>query len=253
MSTDGPDLGWPEDTALVELGEVTSTMDEAAKRAVIQPTWISATHQSGARGRGGKAWRAPAGNLNATWTAPADLPLAELPQYSFVAALALFDTLATWIAKDQLAVKWPNDVLAQGQKIAGILLESSGGRLSIGIGINVVTSPPVEILPEHALPTVAMADLADRDAPLPLRADWVLAQLAWDFERWRGHLRNGDFPSLLQIWKGRAANLGKPIRVVMPNQTLTGVFQDVDDTGCLILHTPDGSRKIAAGDVFFGE
>jgi len=227
-------------------------MDEAARLTSQAPSWIVAKRQTGARGRGGKHWHTPEGNLNATWTAPADLPLPELSRYSFVASLALFDTLATWVGKDALAFKWPNDVLADGKKIAGILLESGGGRLSVGIGVNVLAAPPGDALPDHALPAVAMADLVQPDAPLPLRAEWVLAQLALDFERWRGHVKEGTFSSMLQIWKRRAANLGQPIRVVLPREALHGTFHDVDESGQLVLETADGLRKIAAGDVFFG-
>ena len=176
-----------------------------------------------------------------------------MPQYSFVAALALYDTLANWLGKERLAFKWPNDVLADGKKIAGILLESSGAQLSVGIGVNVAAAPPVHLLPAQALPTVAMSDLVQSDAPMPLRSDWVLAQLALDFERWRGQLKHGSFSTMLRLWKSRAANLGKPIRVVLPKETLTGVFQDVDDTGCLVLQTANRTRTIAAGDVFFEE
>lgn len=226
-------------------------MDEAARYDGAQPAWITAKRQTGGRGRGGKPWIAPEGNLQATWAGPVDVPLAELPFYSFVAALALFDTLAVWLGKDRLACKWPNDVLADGRKIAGILLESSNGRLNVGVGVNVVAAPPQSALLPGALPAAAMSELMAGPAPVPLRADWVLSHLARDFERWRSQLREGSTSSLLQIWKRRAANLGKPIRVVLPNETVHGIFQDVDDTGQLVLETRDGLRKIAAGDVFF--
>lgn len=191
--------------------------------------------------------------MQATWTGPTALPLAQRPLVSFIAAMALYDTMAVWIAREHLAFKWPNDVLAGGAKIAGILLESAGTRLSVGIGVNITAAPPRDVLPEHALPAVCMHDLRMPDAPLPLRADWVLHQLASDFDRWMQHLAEDGFETIRRIWLRRAANLGQPIRVALPNETVMGSFRDVDETGHLVLDTTDGPRRIAAGDVYFEE
>ena len=226
-------------------------MEAAARHEGARPAWIIAKRQTGARGRSGKTWQSPEGNLAVTWTASVSTPFAERPLFSFSSALALYDTLAVWVDRTRLAVKWPNDVLVDGCKIAGILLESVGDRLSVGIGLNIVAAPPRSSLPAHALPAVALADVARPDAPLPVQADWVLHQLAIDFDRWRGHLEAGDFDSMRQIWKRRAANLGKPVRVVLPKETIEGLFADVDESGQLVLQTTDGPRIIAAGDVFF--
>lgn len=228
-------------------------MDVAAQHRAKRPGWITAERQTGGRGRGGKPWHAPPGNLQATWTAPADRPLVELPLYSFVAALALRDALGVWIAPTALAFKWPNDVLADGRKIAGILLQSAAGRLSIGIGVNITNAPPRHVLPEHAVPAIAMAELARPDVQEPLRADAVLAHLAIDFERWRADWGAYGFGPIRRAWLEAAANLGAPIRVVLPKETITGIFRNVDETGQLVLETSDGPRRIAAGEVYFDE
>lgn len=227
-------------------------MDEAARHDGPRPAWITARRQTGGRGRGGKPWLAPDENLKATWTAPADRPITELSLYSFVAALALKDALSVWIAPEKLAFKWPNDVLADGRKIAGILLESSNGRLSIGVGVNVAAAPPPDVLPQDALPTVAMRDIAAGQSLLPLDRDTLLAQLAADFERWRAIWAQHGFSKIRTPWLAGAANLGQPIRVRLPKETLHGTFRDVDETGCLVLQTANGLQTIAAGEVYFG-
>lgn len=256
MSADTPDIGFPENTDLVWLDKVDSTMDEAARRApnLVRPVWVAAHRQTGGRGRGGKTWHAPEGNLQATWVAPADRPIAELPLYSFVAAMALRDTLTVWVDPGRIAFKWPNDVLVDGKKVAGILLESSGGKtpwISVGIGVNVAAAPNRDLLPEGAAAPVALADIAGRTHPLPLRADWVLAQLALDFQSWRDAWASHGFDMIRRLWLRGAAGLGGPIRVRLPRETLSGTFENVDADGVLVLLTSEGPRRITAGEVFF--
>ncbi|MBF9036732.1 biotin--[acetyl-CoA-carboxylase] ligase [Rhodobacterales bacterium HKCCE2091] len=252
--TDAPD--WPDDLDFVHLDAVDSTMDEAARRPVPdRPTWIAAARQTKARGRSGRPWTSETGNFAATRLSTADRPPADLALYSFVAGLALFDTLSVWVPRDLLTLKWPNDVLVDGCKVAGILLESSGvgtagHRLAIGIGINVASAPPRDSLPEGALDPIALADVARADAPLPLRPDRILWRLSQDFERWRRDWAENGFDSLRRAWIGRAAGVGGPIRVRLPNGDLTGTFETLDPDGCLVLGTPGGPRRIAAGEVF---
>ncbi|MBF9032258.1 biotin--[acetyl-CoA-carboxylase] ligase [Rhodobacterales bacterium HKCCE3408] len=232
-------------------------MDEAARRPVPdRPTWISATLQTKARGRSGKAWAMETGNFAATRLSAADRPPSELALYSFIAAVALRDTLSVWVPRDRLSLKWPNDVLIDGRKVAGILLESSGSgtaaRLAVGIGINVASAPPRDSLPEGALEPVALGEVARTDAPMPLRPDWILWHLSEDFERWRRMWTEHGFDAIRRLWLHGAAGLGGPIRVRLPKETLTGTFETLDDDGCLVLGTPEGPRRIAAGDVFLG-
>lgn len=227
-------------------------MDVAARLQAARPAWIRAKRQTGGRGRAGKPWKAASGNLQATWTLPFDRPPPELPLYSFVIALALRDTMSHWLSPDQLTFKWPNDVLAGGRKIAGILLESSAGRLSIGVGLNIVESPSVDTLPEGAWPTTSMAELLARSTTPPPDASLVLTQLAHDLETWRRVWAHHGFAEIRAAWMEDAANLGQQIYVRLPNETLVGTFRDMDETGCLVLETAKGLQTIAAGDVYFG-
>ena len=142
---------WPEGVDRIHLAETDSTSAEAARRASDRPTWILADRQTAARGRRGRAWSMPQGNFAASlaWR-PGGTP-ADHALRSFVAALALHDALTAFGVRD-LSLKWPNDVLLAGAKLAGILLEGSGdGRLILGIGVNLVIAPDAAALEPRAV------------------------------------------------------------------------------------------------------
>ena len=139
---------WPHGYGYLPLGEVTSTLDEARARVgeMSGPTWITATHQTAARGRRGRPWSNPAGNFAGTLVLPNLTDPASAALRSFTTALALDEALTTLTGRPEaFALKWPNDVLLNGSKLAGILLESLTERghltgLVIGIGVNLVTA-----------------------------------------------------------------------------------------------------------------
>ena len=156
---------WPEGYGRRVLEEVDSTLSEAARIApdLAGPEWIMARRQSAARGRRGRAWIAPEGNLSATLVMRPEGGLASAALRSFVAALALHDAVADVLGHGEgLALKWPNDVLLNGGKLAGILLESSGAaggitHLAIGIGVNLAAAPAPEAVEPHAVRPVSLA------------------------------------------------------------------------------------------------
>ena len=133
-------LPWPEGTDRIVLDETDSTMAEAARRAgdLARPTWIMAHKQTAARGRRGKRWENPAGNFAATFVFRPEGAAGVAALRSFSAANALFEALALSVDRDRLTLKWPNDVLLDGRKLAGILLEGDGTHLAIGIGVVVL-------------------------------------------------------------------------------------------------------------------
>ena len=149
MSTEANPGGlWPEGYARVILDSVDSTMAEAVRRApdLHGPTWIMAREQTAARGRRGKVWVHPPGNLAATLIYKPDVTAPEAAKRSFMAANALYETLAIYIDRTMLSLKWPNDVLLNGGKVAGILLESAGRGpfvdwLAVGVGVNLTAVP----------------------------------------------------------------------------------------------------------------
>ena len=237
--------GWPADTDRVILEEVDSTSAEAARRAPRAPAWILAHRQTGGHGRRGRPWATAPGNFAASlaWR-PAGGP-AEHALRSFVAALALHDALdAMGVAG--LSLKWPNDVLLDGGKVAGILLESAGqgGQidwLAIGIGVNLVSAPDLR---DAAFPPVALGDGAPD-------ADAFLDTLAGHYATEEDILTRIGFEPIREKWLRNAARLGEIITARTGTEELTGRFETVDDQGRLVLVTPDGPRMIPAADVFF--
>jgi BirA family biotin operon repressor/biotin-[acetyl-CoA-carboxylase] ligase len=176
-------------------------------------------------------------------------PAAECAQLSFVAAIATCDTLATFAPGTEFRVKWPNDVLADGRKIAGILLESAsqGGDplhwLAIGIGANLATHPE-----DTNLPATSLARLGVATPP----ADDALLRLAANFAKWYDVWRRDGFAVIRDAWLARAAGLGKRIVARLSHEEASGVFEGIDEGGALLLRESSGHlRTIPAGEVFF--
>ena len=238
---------WPVGYGVRQFETLDSTNEEARRLAHAGepgPLWITAREQTAGRGRRGRAWISPAGNLAATLLIrPAKL-VSEWAQLSFAAAIAAADTLAAFAPVADIKVKWPNDVLAGGNKIAGLLLESETGWLAVGIGLNLAHFPP-----DTEFPATSLAATGVR-APQAMDA---LAQLAAHFAKWYDVWQMDGFSPIRDAWLARAAGLGAPIRVRLADSETSGIFEGIDPTGALILReTMDRARTIAAGDVFFG-
>lgn len=206
--------------------------------------------QTAARGRQGRPWVVPPGNLSATLVLKPDCTMAQAAQRSFVAANALFAALATYISPDRLSLKWPNDVLLDGGKIAGILLESSGTAqslnwLSIGFGVNLEHAP--QGLSDAAFPPTSLYD-AGGDL---IAAEDFLTTLACTYATQEAKLVAMGFGRIRQDWLQRAARLGDVITARTPKTTMTGVFTTINAEGHLILDTADGTQEIPAADVYF--
>ncbi len=227
-------------------------MAEAARRAgdIDKPTWIMARHQTAARGRRGRAWQAPAGNLNATLIFRPDATPAEAARRSFLAANALFAALSIYVPSEKLALKWPNDVLLSGGKVAGILLESSGQGhfidwLSIGVGVNLRHAP--EGVTDAAFPPVSLTQMGGWEVE---PADF-LTTLADAYATQEAKLKQLGFARIRQDWLGHAARLGEIITARTMREEISGIFDTIDDDGNLVLITGTGPRSISAADVYF--
>lgn len=242
--------GWPEGVGLVELDSVDSTMAEARRRAAETPGdfWVHALTQTAGTGRRGRRWESPRGNFSASLLLRPGEPPERMALRSFVAALALDEALSATTGRPEwFALKWPNDVLLRGRKLAGILLESMEDALIVGIGVNLVAAPPPEALEPGAVPPAALAETGTRIAPRDF-----LGLLAPAFAAWETRLRTYGFGPVREAWLARAARLGEPIVARLPGEEIAGVFSAVDDAGRLVLETARGRRAIAAGEVFFG-
>lgn len=244
---------WPEGYALKHFDEINSTNEEARRIASAGgkgPLWIIADRQTAGRGRRGRVWESPPGNLAATLLIDPGKPAAECAQLSFVTAIAAADMLSALAPHANIRVKWPNDVLADGKKIAGILLESASSGaappqwLAIGIGINLKHFPP-----QTEFPATSLAALGAEEPPTPGDA---LTALAASFAKWYETWRGRGFAPIREAWLARAAGLGARIVARLSNGEATGVFEGLDETGALILRENQNRlRTITSGEVFF--
>ena len=213
----------------------------------------TAEMQGAGRGRRGRAWSDPAGNFAASLVLFPQHPPDQIALRSFVAALALFDALvATTGRSDTLALKWPNDVLLNGGKVAGILLETtalSGGgfALTIGFGVNLVHTPQSSGFEARAMPPVCVLS----ETGTALAPEEFLAALAAAYARHEAQFCAFGFSSIRAAWLARAARLGETITARIGSGEITGRFDTIDETGHLILTTAQGRQAIAAADVFF--
>ncbi|TCO72532.1 BirA family biotin operon repressor/biotin-[acetyl-CoA-carboxylase] ligase [Rhodovulum euryhalinum] len=229
-------------------------MAEARRRpALARPTWIAARRQTAAVGRRGRAWAAPEGNLSVTLAFDPGCGPAQAALYSFVASYALYATCLAYVEdRGAVSLKWPNDVLLSGGKLAGILLESDGTggrvqRLSIGIGVNLNTAPAAVALEPRGLAPVTLAQsIGEPVDPLEF-----LSFLAEHFAHQDAFFRSNGFGPLRAAWLERAARLGQTITARTGTDEVTGTFVTVDEDGQLVLETAGGRRTIAAADVFF--
>ena len=239
---------WPQGYGLIRLDEVDSTNSHARRLAEAGgaqhgPVWITAQRQTAGRGRRGRAWSSAEGNLAATLLLT---PPPDFAQLSFAAALAVADMAAAFAPGAAIAVKWPNDVLADGRKLAGILLESGmqGGTawLAIGIGVNLASHPEGTEFPATSLAALDITPPSPPDA---------LSVLAARFAHWYDAWMRDGFDSVRSAWLARAGGLGTAIRARLPHETRQGVFEGIDASGALLLNEQGRVRAIAAGEVFF--
>ena len=233
--------------ALIAREEVGSTNSEAmalARGGQRGPLWITARGQSAGRGRRGRVWVSEPGNLYASLLLTDPAPPERAAELSFVAALAVFDAVAA-LAPDitsGLALKWPNDLLFEGKKLAGILIEGEGAAVVVGIGVNCAHHPK-----EAAFPAIDLAA-----AGVLVTVEGLFETLSAAMERrlaqWN---RSVGFHSIRTDWLERAAGLGGPLRVSLPEGEHAGQFETIDARGRLVLRRPDGAAEmITAGEVF---
>lgn len=225
-------------------------MTEAARIAaqVTNPTWIMAHVQTDGRGRRGNTWLTPTGNLTATLVSRPNITAQEASQRSFVAANALHHALANYVSPDQLALKWPNDVLLNGGKVAGILLESSAHRgeidfLSVGIGVNLQTAPQV---PDARFPPTSL-----KSAGAEVAAADFLTVLAAAYATQEALIQSEGFARIRSDWLQNAARLGQVITARTMTDTISGIFDTIDENGNLVLITGAGAQVVPAADVYF--
>jgi BirA family transcriptional regulator, biotin operon repressor / biotin---[acetyl-CoA-carboxylase] ligase len=242
--------------------QIGSTNAEAMSRArdgERGPMWFVTSEQTAGRGRRQRAWIAPRGNLASSILEVMDVPPATAATLGFAAGLALEAALQKLSIEANLrragsdplkfSLKWPNDVMAERQKLAGILLEAeavAGNRLAVvvGIGTNVVGAPEGTPTPATSLAALGV-QIGAEELFMALSDAWVEFRGVWDNGR--------GFADIRRLWLERAAGLGDRVAIQTGSATVEGTFDTIDETGCLIVRTADGKRMpIAAGEVYFG-
>jgi BirA family biotin operon repressor/biotin-[acetyl-CoA-carboxylase] ligase len=246
MNREATDLAGVRHLVYEALGSTNAEALALARAGERGPVWISATSQSGGRGRRGSTWTSAPGNLYASLLSSDPSEPSCAPQLSFVAALALHDAIAECAGGlgPMLALKWPNDLLVGGAKLAGILIEgdsSSGLAVVIGIGVNCASHPSDTPYPATDL-AAAGAMVEPRRLLVALAASMQKRLAQWD--------RGQGFAAIRAAWLKRAAGLGQDIKVRLPEREFTGLFEGLDDAGHLLVRGPAGVTTITAGEVF---
>src|SRR5579859_6768810 len=246
---------------LAAFDQIGSTNAEAMKRAregEHGPMWFVTSEQIAGRGRRSRPWVAPRGNLASSILEVIDVTPAVAATLGFAAGLALEQALrkisveaAMRAGADglQFSLKWPNDVLAGRQKLAGILLEAEmvgarGLAVVVGMGTNVVAAPEGTPTPATSLRALGL-EITAGQLFTALSDSWAECRGIWDEGKGFGEIR--------RRWLALAAGLGQPVAVHVGQTTVSGTFDTIDDTGCMIVSTSTGDRvPISAGDVHFG-
>ncbi|MBR0852312.1 biotin--[acetyl-CoA-carboxylase] ligase [Bradyrhizobium diazoefficiens] len=243
--------------AFDQIGSTNAEALERARSGERGPIWFVTSEQTAGRGRRQRAWIAPRGNLAASILEVTTIAPSVAATLGFAAGLAeeaalqkvsLEASLRLGEGRPRYALKWPNDLLAGGRKLAGIGLEAepvdNGLAVVVGIGTNVVAAP--EGTPTPAVSLAALGVQISAEELFSALSDaWVEFRGIWDDGR--------GFAEIRKLWLARAAGLGERVAIHTGTMTLEGIFDTIDDTGCLIVRTTEGRRvPVAAGDVFFG-
>ena len=242
-----------------EIGSTSTEAARAAETGDVGEVWFAALKQTAGRGRRGRAWETPSGNLAASLMIVPDCDPAIAATLGFVAGVALNRALAATLpagivkqgvdGANRVALKWPNDVLADGAKLAGMLLEAQkrpdgGFAVVIGIGVNIVSAPSGLPYPATSLSALG-SDITAETIFAALAEEWVVAYELWD--------HGNNVADILRLWRASAAGIGAEVAVKQDGGVVRGVFESIDDTGRLIVRSNDNSRiAITAGDVHFG-
>jgi len=243
----------------VELDAVDSTNAEAkrlAEAGAPDSTVVWARRQTSGRGRRGRVWESPEGNLYFSILLRPPYPARNVMQLGFVTANAIADAVQVILPPGAFVhVKWPNDVLVEGRKVAGILMEAEPDErnpghlkwLVLGGGVN-VGRHPAETDSEYPATSLAAQGVEGAGLDVAALLDTLVRRFLAGLVTWR----NLGFGPIRRHWLVRARGLGGPVTVRLANETMHGIFAALDEDGALILHLEGRpNRRITAGDVFF--
>ncbi len=235
----------PQGWKLIEKKETESTnLDVKKLPAGSDRIAVVADVQSGGRGRMGRRWISPAGNLYISLCLEEIQP-ARAGMYSFLTAVSLAQAMERLCPGIDVKCKWPNDLLVGGKKISGILLETDGvDRLIAGVGVNIVSFPETGVLYK----TTSL-----KNEGYAVTRDEMAQAFLLCFDYWDNRLKTEGASPLLDAWIEKACGIGAPVTVNLPKGSIGGTFYGLDKDGCLLLNKDGEIIKITAGDVFFGD
>jgi len=228
-----------------QIAETASTNDDvraAAEQGAAEGIVIWALSQKSGRGRDGRVWQSPEGNLYFSVLLRPKCEARDFGQYSFVASLAIGEALAGFLPQARIELKWPNDVLVEGKKISGILLEAGEGFLIAGMGVNVAVTPDNPLYPATSL--------RGQCAYIPIET--ALSAILEKLDFWAEKLAVEGFAPIRAAWLAMAKK--GPMQARLPRQQakINGEFGGLDEAGNLILILPDQTRQIiVSADIFF--
>jgi len=230
-----------------EFNELSSTNSQAFglanSRQLSENEIILAHSQTQGRGRQDRNWISPSGNLYFSLVLRPKISAAKISQISFIAITALRNSIAK-IAKNSVLAKWPNDLLIDEKKVAGLLLESkiSGENcefIVLGIGLNIESNPDNVIFPAGNL----------KDFGITISIELALQNFLDEFEKLYQNWRDFGFKGIRKLWLENAYKLGEKIAVKLDEEKIAGIFEDLDEDGNLVLKTGEKILKIFAADV----
>lgn len=221
---------------LVAFQSVASTMDTAAALAASgapEGTLIFAARQEQGKGRQGRAWASPEGGVYLSLILRPERPAAEIPQLSLVAGLAAAEAIQE-VAGVLPTIRWPNDILMDDLKVAGILVEAKSGAVIVGVGINVTANP--DELPE----TATTLSIASGEWPNPYQVAGALCRRfsAW-YEVWR---RQGLAPIRAAL-RPRMGLFGQVVHITAGSSEFEGTATDLDESGRLVVRLDSGLQR----------
>ncbi len=224
-----------------ETGSTNADMLALAAAGASEGAWLRAERQTAGKGRQGRAWESPVGNFYGSTLVrlrPTDPPA---PTLALVTAVALEEAVRVFLPTGA-TIKWPNDLLIDGAKLSGVLLERAGDAVVVGIGVNLAHHPDLPDRPATSLS--AQGAVVD--------ATTFAEVLAESFARWLSRWRAEGLEPVRQRWLARAHPTGTALTARLPHGTAhDGLFDGLSTDGALILRLADGSRHVIhAGDVF---
>ena len=235
----------PQGWTLIEKAETDSTNEDVKKLpAGSDKTVVCARIQTGGRGRMGRHWVCREGNLYVSFCVE-PIRLIQAGMYSFLTAVALMQAMEELCPGLSVCCKWPNDLLIDGKKVSGILLETNGSdRLIVGIGVNLMPVDESRML----YPVTSL-----RQEGFDLQRGQLLEILLDRFDFWQKCYQTEGAEPILKTWRQKAYGMGKMVTVNLPDRREQGTFYGLDQDGCLLLNKDEKIIKITAGDVFFGQ